>query len=340
MMDRLTIEAAEAAVHPGFPTRTPCSSSSSTDPRRKSTSCSAIVEAVCRDAGASTLEIAQDEPRAHASGRGARRLSPRWAASRPTTTSRTASSRARRLPEVLRRIRELEPRSGPPNRQRLPRRRRQSASAHLLRRDRYPARPSSAEAVASEILSYCIEAGGAITGEHGVGADKKHRCRRCFRRTISTRCSWCGARSIRPGSAIPARYSQPRGSAAKCRARIASIRSSARVSPIDSEVGTSEPSGITEPRAPREPTEPGEPRATRVNRSGGRTRSSSTPTTHAPLVAAKMRWANGEGLTLGWGGPCRCPGRRHLAGPAQRADRALRRRPYGDGCTRGRRWPK
>jgi glycolate oxidase len=30
-----------------------------------------------------------------------------------------------------------------------------------------------AEAVAAEILQYCIDAGGAITGEHGVGADKK-----------------------------------------------------------------------------------------------------------------------------------------------------------------------
>ena len=29
-----------------------------------------------------------------------------------------------------------------------------------------------AERVASEILTYCIEAGGSITGEHGVGADK------------------------------------------------------------------------------------------------------------------------------------------------------------------------
>ena len=29
-----------------------------------------------------------------------------------------------------------------------------------------------AEHVASEILMYCIEAGGSITGEHGVGADK------------------------------------------------------------------------------------------------------------------------------------------------------------------------
>jgi glycolate oxidase len=36
-----------------------------------------------------------------------------------------------------------------------------------------PGQAQHAEQVASEILRYCIEAGGAITGEHGVGADKK-----------------------------------------------------------------------------------------------------------------------------------------------------------------------
>jgi glycolate oxidase len=30
-----------------------------------------------------------------------------------------------------------------------------------------------AAAAASEILAYCVEAGGSITGEHGVGLDKR-----------------------------------------------------------------------------------------------------------------------------------------------------------------------
>ena len=34
--------------------------------------------------------------------------------------------------------------------------------------------------VAGEILTYCVEAGGSITGEHGVGADKKHYMPRMF----------------------------------------------------------------------------------------------------------------------------------------------------------------
>jgi len=38
---------------------------------------------------------------------------------------------------------------------------------------RVPGETERAADVAAEILSYCIEAGGSITGEHGVGADKR-----------------------------------------------------------------------------------------------------------------------------------------------------------------------
>ena len=41
-----------------------------------------------------------------------------------------------------------------------------------------PGQAAHAETVASEILPYCIEAGGAITGEHGVGLAKKAWLRR------------------------------------------------------------------------------------------------------------------------------------------------------------------
>ena len=34
--------------------------------------------------------------------------------------------------------------------------------------------------MAGEILTYCVEAGGSITGEHGVGADKKDYMPRMF----------------------------------------------------------------------------------------------------------------------------------------------------------------
>ena len=38
--------------------------------------------------------------------------------------------------------------------------------------ERVPGQAELAEEVAAEILTYCIDAGGSLTGEHGVGADK------------------------------------------------------------------------------------------------------------------------------------------------------------------------
>ena len=75
------------------------------------------------------------------------------------------------LPDVLRRIRELEVRSGL----------RIGNVFHagdgnlhplVCYDEAIPGQGDLAETVANEILTYCVEAGGSITGEHGVGADK------------------------------------------------------------------------------------------------------------------------------------------------------------------------
>ncbi len=56
---------------------------------------------------------------------------------------------------------------------------------------------------------YCIEAGGSITGEHGVGADKSASMAKMFSpKPTSTRCRCCAVRSIRtsicnPGKVFP-----------------------------------------------------------------------------------------------------------------------------------------
>ena len=112
-----------------------------------------------------------------------------------------------KLPEVLRRIRELEARSGL----------RIGNVFHagdgnlhplICYDEAIPGQAEHAEKVAAEILMYCIEAGGAITGEHGVGVDKRAYMAEDVRRaTISTPCSWSAARSIRrhlqPGKVFP-----------------------------------------------------------------------------------------------------------------------------------------
>ena len=59
-----------------------------------------------------------------------------------------------------------------PGRERVPRRRRQPAPAGLLRRGR-AGEAERAEELAGLIIHACVDAGGSITGEHGVGIDKK-----------------------------------------------------------------------------------------------------------------------------------------------------------------------
>src|SRR5205085_11595321 len=46
--------------------------------------------------------------------------------------------------------------------------------------ERVPGEADKAAEVAAEILSYCIEAGGSLTGEHGIGADKSQYMPKMF----------------------------------------------------------------------------------------------------------------------------------------------------------------
>src|SRR5947209_4125952 len=171
MMDRLTVEAAEAAVHPNFPKAEAVliveldGSSAEVHEQFR------VVEEICHRRGGTDVLIARnDEQRARIwKGRKAAfaamgRVSPNYYV-QDGVIPRT------KLPEVLRRIRELEVRSGL----------RIGNVFHAGDGNLHPlvcydegigGQGELAEQVAAEILTYCIDAGGSITGEHGVGADK------------------------------------------------------------------------------------------------------------------------------------------------------------------------
>ncbi len=179
MMDRLTIEAAEAAVHPNFPRAEAVLIVELDGPAVEVAELFARVETICRQHGTTDLLIARsDEERARIwKGRKAAfaamgRVSPNYYVQDgviPRTT----------LPAVLRRIRDLEARSGL----------RIGNVFHagdgnlhplVCYDEGVPGQGALAEQVAAEILTYCIEAGGSITGEHGVGADKAHQMPKMF----------------------------------------------------------------------------------------------------------------------------------------------------------------
>jgi glycolate oxidase len=179
MMDALAIQAAEAAVHPDFPPANTILIVELDGPASEVRTLFAIVEQICTRHGATTIEVARtDEQRARIwKGRKAAfaamgRVSPNYYV-QDGVVPRT------RLPEVLRRIRQLESSSGL----------RIGNVFHagdgnlhplICYDETIPGQAEKAESVASEILAYCIDAGGSLTGEHGIGVDKANQMPRMF----------------------------------------------------------------------------------------------------------------------------------------------------------------
>ena len=172
MMDRLTIDAAEAAVQPNFPTTAAVLIVELDGPDVEVTDLFSTVEAVCRRAGAVTVEVARDPAQRDRIWKGRKAAFAAMGRISPNYYVQDGVVPRTKLSEVLGRIRDLEARSGL----------RIGNVFHAGDGNLHPlicydgtvaGQAEHAEQVASEILQYCIDAGGAITGEHGVGADKK-----------------------------------------------------------------------------------------------------------------------------------------------------------------------
>ena len=171
MMDRTTIRAAEAAVHPGFPDAEAVLIVELDGPRSEVAALFAEVEAVCTRNGGWGLQVARDDAQRGRIWMGRKaafaamgRLSPSYYVQDgviPRTT----------LPAVLRRIRQLETESGLTIGNVF---HAGDGNLHPLvcYDDAVEGQADLAEQVATEILTYCLDVGGSLTGEHGIGADK------------------------------------------------------------------------------------------------------------------------------------------------------------------------
>ena len=183
MMDQLAIEAAEAAVHAGYPVGARAVLLVELDgPRSEVESQLEAVQQVCRETGAWELRIAaSDEERAlmwrgrKAAFAAVGRISPNYIV-QDGVIPRTA------LPVVLREIEELAEACGL----------RVANVFHagdgnlhplVLFDDREEGAEERAEQLAGDIIRRCVAHGGSITGEHGVGADKKEHMAEMFTET-------------------------------------------------------------------------------------------------------------------------------------------------------------
>jgi glycolate oxidase len=179
MMDRLTIEAAERAVAPGYPAGAGAVLLVELDGVAEQVAEDAAeVERICLAAGAFELRAASDDTARALLWKG--RKSAFAAMGRVATDYYVQDGVVprTRLPEVLRRIEELSATHGL----------RVGNVFHagdgnlhpLVLYDAEAGETERARALAEAILEACLDAGGSLTGEHGVGMDKACSMPRMF----------------------------------------------------------------------------------------------------------------------------------------------------------------
>jgi glycolate oxidase len=207
MMDRLTLEAAEAAVHSGFPDADAVLIVELDGPAIEVAELFADVEAICRRHHATDLIVAGSDAERARIWRGRKAAFAAMGRVSPNYYVQDGVIPRTKLPDVLRQIRELERRSGL----------RIGNVFHagdgnlhplVCYDEAVPGQGDLAEEVAAEILTYCIEAGGSITGEHGVGADKAHQMPKMFAaddlETMQlVRCAFDPSGVCNPGKVFP-----------------------------------------------------------------------------------------------------------------------------------------
>jgi glycolate oxidase len=172
MMDALALEAAEAAVHAGYPRCQGLLLVELDGPRGEVQLLMERVEGLCTSCGAWEIRRAQSEAERALVWKGRRaafaamgRISPNYIVQDGviprTSLSRILGEIGRRAAAVGLRVANVF-HAGDGNLHPL-----------VLYDRRVPGQEHLAEELASDILKLCVQAGGSITGEHGVGEEKK-----------------------------------------------------------------------------------------------------------------------------------------------------------------------
>jgi len=207
MMDNLAIQAAEAAVHANYPNCGALLLVELDGPFAEVESLMKHVDAICREHGASEIRVAQSETERALVWKGRKaafaamgRISPNYIV-QDGVIPRTA------LPQVMSEIDRLSKETGV----------RVANVFHagdgnlhplVLYDRRIAGQEQAAEALSNKILEICIAAGGSITGEHGVGEDKKHAMSKMFSEPdLETmqrvRCAFDPLQLSNPGKVFP-----------------------------------------------------------------------------------------------------------------------------------------
>lgn len=181
IMDSLTLEAVEAAVGAGYPQAGAILIVELDGPAAQADDDLARVEAICRDRGAGEIRIAAEEAERALFWKGRKAAFAAMGRVSPSYYVQDGVVPRTRLPAVLRQIAELGSayglrvgnvfHAGDGNLHPL-----------VLYDRRDPDETVRAQKLSEEILAACIDAGGALTGEHGVGLDKRGKLPLMFSR--------------------------------------------------------------------------------------------------------------------------------------------------------------
>ena len=171
MMDALTIQAAEAAYHPDYPAGAEAVLLVELDGiAAQVAEDEGAVEEICTGCGAFEIRIAKDEAERALLWKGRKGAFAAMGRVSPDYYVQDGVVPRTRLPDVLRRIADLGDEYGL----------RVANVFHagdgnlhpLVLYDAERGEAERAKELAEEILTACLDAGGSLTGEHGVGVDK------------------------------------------------------------------------------------------------------------------------------------------------------------------------
>lgn len=208
MMDRPAIHAAEAFVNVGYPLDAEALLVVELDgPKAECDFLVGEIEAIARQNGATSIRASRDEDERAAFWAGRKAAFPAVGRLAPDYYCMDGTIPRRRLPDVLERMRQLSDHyglgvanvfhAGDGNLHPL-----------ILYDANQPGELERAEEFGNDILRLCVEVGGVLTGEHGVGVEKRDLMPEMFSETDlkqqqRLKCAFDAELLLNPGKVFP-----------------------------------------------------------------------------------------------------------------------------------------
>jgi glycolate oxidase len=208
LMDSLAIKAAEEFCHPGYPLDAGAILIIELDgPASDVEHAVAQVSEIARSCGATSLRASRDEAERLAFWAGRKAAFPAVGRMAPDYLCMDGTIPRRRLPEVLAKMAEWSTQYGLPVANVF---HAGDGNLHplILYDANIPGELDKAEAFGADILKLCVEVGGALTGEHGVGVEKRDLMDFMFEepdliQMERVKCAFDPSHQLNPGKMFP-----------------------------------------------------------------------------------------------------------------------------------------